>query len=324
MSELTRKDAEDITKAFLQDYPVARRHLAFIFRKTAQELFSDRAGELPPKTAGGYLSKDIYDGHRLYRGKVYVILENIKTPANFLVTLRHETLGHFGLNTFSTTEKSALLHSIINCRSEPSIEQFWEAVENRYPDKSVDVQAEEVFAHVFEHIKTNPYQLAIFSDYGVTAFRETCAGPERPLLWKDLLYIASMVAHGLHDGSRTQQHFPQDHDLIIADRINNIDSLRNSGGISNIFWRHADTAIRKAGNADDVNWRNVESMVIIESIGTHGQKPADVANWLCEISPGAVSIEQQLALRKKVSELVPRLEVQYARNIQENERGLER
>ena len=74
-----------------------------------------------------------------------------------------------------------------------------------------------------------------------------------------------------------------------------------------------------------MNWRNVESMVIIESIGTRGQKPADVANQLCEISPGAVSIEQQLALRKKVSELAPGLEVQYARKRNPvNERGLER
>ena len=312
MSKLTRKDAEAITKVFLQDYPVARQHLTFIFRKTAQELSSGGIADILSTAKGIYVSEDIFDGYRLYRGRVYVVLENVRNRADFLATLRHETCGHFGINTFSSIEKSALLHSIIKSRNEPSIEQSWNVVENLYSDRSVDVQAEEVFARVFEHIQNIPY-LEFVSVHGPDAFRETCIEYTRPLQWKDLLYIASMVAHGLHDGSRTQQHFPQDHDLIIANRVNNIDSLRNSGGISYIFWRHADTAIRKAGNADDVNWRNVESMVIIESIGTHGQKPADVANQLCEISPGAISIEQQLALRKNISELAPRLQTQYTK-----------
>ena len=309
MSELTRKDAEEITKVFLQDYPVARQYLTFIFRKTSLELFSYHADELPPKTAGGYLSKDIYDGHQLYRGRVYVVLENVKDRADFLATLRHEVLGHYGINSFSLTEKSALLHSIIRSRNEPSIEQFWETVEKHYSDKSIDVQAEEVFARVFEHIQTRPCQLATFSDYGVTAFHETCVSQERPILWKDLLYIASMVAHGLHDGSRTQQHFPQDDALVLAGRIQSILSRTITTDISLTFYDAAETVIRQALDSPTMDWREVEN----ETIRKHAQKPEAVLQFLLENSPGAVTIEEQLALRRRVGELAPVPEAQFAK-----------
>ena len=123
-------------------------------------------------------------------------------------------MGHFGINTFSTTEKSALLYSIIESRSEPSLELIWEAVEKHYSGKSIDVQAEEVFARVFEHIK-NRHILELERYFGSDALREACLDRTKSLQMNDLLHIASMVAHGLHDGSRTQQHFPQDEALVL-------------------------------------------------------------------------------------------------------------
>ena len=326
MRDLTRREAEEIAEEFLRDYPVAWNELVFVFRKSASELYGELTGETLVGAKGGYLSNDIFHPVRKFRhrGSVHVYLETHKNRADFLATLRHELLGHFGINSFTTTEKSALLHSIIESRNEQGLKQFWSHIQKEYSDKSVDVQAEEVFARVFEHIQINRL-LKFVSAHGPDAFRETCIDRTRPMQWDDLLHIGIMVAQGIHDGSRTQQHFPQDYDLVFADRINNIPYLRNSDGATYTFWQHASEAISHAGEPGKVDWRNVEGMTIIESIGSQGQKPADVASRLCEISPGAVTIKQQLELRGKISVLSPQLEAQYARKRKPpNERGLER
>ena len=314
MSGLTRKDAEDITKAFLQDYPAATRHITFIFRKTAQELFAAGIADIPSTAKGFYASEDIYDGPRLYRSRVYVVLENVENRADFSATLRHETLGHFGINTFSTTEKSALLHSIINSRNDPSLELIWEAVEDRYPDKSIDVQAEEVFARVFEHLKNRDI-LELDRDFGFDAFRETCIDRTKLLQMDDLLHIASMVAQGLHDGSRTQQHFPQDDALVFATRIQNILSRTTATDISAAFCDVTSAALARALTQATVtlDWSEIEHETIMMCIGKLGQKPDAVLQFLLENSPGAVTIEEQLALRGKAGELGPQMEIQFAR-----------
>ena len=71
-------------------------------------------------------------------------------------TLRHEVLGHFGLNTFKPEDKRALLDKILASKNQPRLAPVWDYVTENYKDASSDVQAEEVFAHIAEKTRLAP------------------------------------------------------------------------------------------------------------------------------------------------------------------------
>ena len=104
----------------------------------------------------------------------------------------------------------------------------------------------------------------------------------------------------------------------LESRVQNLSGLKGLAGVTYTFWKHANKAVKKSGNAGKVNWRDVENMTIKESIGTHGQSPEDVANRLCEISPGSITAGQQAELRKEIHKLAPGLEAQYVKKQKKN------
>ena len=313
MSPVSKGKAEEITAEFLRDFPVVFQRIAIRFRRNAEELYGKEYIQSEATMKAGYSSKrGVAPNGRAYDGRIDVLLDNITDRNDLIASIKHEAFGHFGINTFSLTEKSALLHSIIESRSAPGLELIWENVQKRYSDRSIDVQAEEVFARAFEHINLSSL-LKLDSSFGADAFRETCLDRTKSLQLSDLLHIASMVAQGLHDGSRTQQHFPQDDALVYAGRMQNILLRTISTDISYIFYNAADAALKQALKSLTMNWREVENETITQSIGNHGQKPDVVLQFLLENSPGAVTIEQQLELRKKISGLAPLPEAQFAR-----------
>ncbi|MEX3547661.1 MAG: zincin-like metallopeptidase domain-containing protein [Burkholderia sp.] len=127
-----------------------------------------------------------------------------------MTTLRHEVIGHFGLNTFTGAEKKALLDGVSASRQEPSMRGMWARIDANYADKPESIKAEEVFALFCEGIEPGQH---INSDQvherGEQAFRETCIDRTRPMRIDDLDNITLMVAQGLHDRTRTQQNFPE-------------------------------------------------------------------------------------------------------------------
>ena len=54
--------------------------------------------------------------------------------------------------------------------------------------------------------------------------------------------------------------------------------------------------------ANGVDWADVERKTIAESISEHGQPPSDVADVLCQHSPGAISKARQDEVRALVDE----------------------
>jgi len=62
-----------------------------------------------------------------------------------------------------------------------------------------------------------------------------------------------------------------------------------------------------------VDWVDVELNTIVESISQHGQPPSDVADVLCQHSPGAISKVRQDEVRALVDGLAHQLQVQYAK-----------
>ena len=163
-----------------------------------------RAAEVPADMKGGYLPKETMHAGRAYRGRVDVPLQNIKSADDLLLTLRHEVLGHYGVNTFTPSEKRALLGGLAVARNEPTLKPLWDDVNRRYAGLSLEVRAEEVFALHCQGIVPNQHQIADqVQQRGHQSFTETCVVRVRPMQADDLHNIACMVAQGLHDRSRT-------------------------------------------------------------------------------------------------------------------------
>lgn len=99
---------------------------------------------------------------------------------------------------------------------------------------------------------------------------------------------------------------------IAALRLAELPRLEKRAGAALTFWQHATKAI-KAHGSDGVDWADVERKTIVESISEHGQPPSDVADVICQHSPGAVSKAREDQVRALVDGLAPELQAQYAK-----------
>lgn len=193
---LSIDDAKALVIDFCATYPVASS-LGYKLRETQEELYGPHA----TREAAGTILGSFHPGG----GRVLFATSNFGSDEEFKRSLRHEVLGHFGINTFSPAEKRAVLDGIIEARNEPSTADIWAKVDQLYPGKSDSRKAEEVFAFVCEDIESLAYGNAIG---GAQSFRETCIERSRPMQIRDLINVTTMVAEGLHDRSRSQQIFP--------------------------------------------------------------------------------------------------------------------
>lgn len=200
--------AHAVAVGFLSDYPGARA-LAYKFRKDVAELYPNRADEPAlQRMKAAYWPVPTFHNGKMFSGRVDVVLEKVESREDFLASLRHEVLGHFGVNTFTPAEKRSLLDGIIAARDEPSMAPLWKQVERQYQQAPLDVKAEEVFALHCEGITPEQHKKSLdLVDEGQDAFRSTCITRERPMRYEDLQKISGMVAQGLHDKTRRQQTF---------------------------------------------------------------------------------------------------------------------
>lgn len=99
---------------------------------------------------------------------------------------------------------------------------------------------------------------------------------------------------------------------MAALRLAEMPRLEKRAGAALTFWHHATEAI-KAHGVDGVNWADVERKTIVESISENGQPPSDVAEVICQHSPGAVTKARRDEARALVERLAPELQAQYAK-----------
>lgn len=99
---------------------------------------------------------------------------------------------------------------------------------------------------------------------------------------------------------------------VAAQRLTELPLLEKRAGAALTFWQHATEAIKEHGT-DGVNWADVEQEAILESISEHGQPASDVAEVICQHSPGAVTKARQDDVRALVERLAPELQAQYAK-----------
>lgn len=75
---------------------------------------------------------------------------NLHNREEIETTLRHEVLGHYGINTFAPAQKRALLDRILETRQEPTLAAEWRHIENYRCKNIPDQQAEELFSYFAE------------------------------------------------------------------------------------------------------------------------------------------------------------------------------
>ncbi len=138
-------------------------------------------------------------------GTIVVSLAAHHAPGELAQSLRHEGIGHHGVNTFDAGAKRAVLDAIIGARGQPGeLSWLWRFIETAYPDACRHEQAEELFALACESSGKRPDR----ADKFPAAWKEVIEDRARPLKKADLDAIADHVAHGLRENTRTQKIFP--------------------------------------------------------------------------------------------------------------------
>ena len=194
---LSVDDAKALVIEFCATYPVAST-ISYKLRATQEELYGPQAAG---EAVGGILGS-FRPGSR----QADFATSNFRNEDEFKETLRHEVLGHFGINTFNPAEKRAVLDGIIESRNEPGMSELWAEVAQLYPEADDSLKAEEVFAFACEAIEPQTRGNVI---EGTRSFRETCIERSRPMQIRDLINVTTMVAEGMRDRSRSQQNFPE-------------------------------------------------------------------------------------------------------------------
>jgi hypothetical protein len=209
---IARARAQEIALQFTADFPGALE-LVFFFRDSVSELYGSRANSLSSKLKGGYVCAPTEFEGKVYNGRVDVPLDNMDDEVDLGDSLRHEVLGHYGLNTLPPETKHAVLATIVASRDEPSMKGIWRDIDEWYTGSSLELRAEEVFARRCESLP-DPADIAqVTIDAGRSAFRECCIERQRPLTLRDLGAIACVVADGLCARDCKQLTFPGVNDI---------------------------------------------------------------------------------------------------------------
>lgn len=148
-------------------------------------------------------------------------------------TLRHEILGHYGLNTFKSADKTLVLESILKTKDDPKFKILWQQVEKNYSDKSPMVQAEEAFALAAEQDRSERNARSgnrIIPASVLHAFQMALrrAGLVKgPMKIGELYDAVDAVSDGIRNGRRTQQIFP----ATDQDQFRREENASESGGV---------------------------------------------------------------------------------------------
>ena len=126
---------------------------------------------------------------------------------DFKRSLRHEGLGHYGINTYAQQEKRAILEVIVESRdSSASMRGAWAYIDAAYPGSSESEKAEEVFCTACEIVGSrHPFDAADARQ----AWHDAIETRTRPLERYDLHQIAESMANGIRQNTRQQQISPR-------------------------------------------------------------------------------------------------------------------
>jgi hypothetical protein len=200
-SGLSIGEVERIANDFM-DYYNGNIPLSLLVRNTQEQLYGKNA-TIENK---GIIKGAYHSTQRL----VTLAASNLSGELDTIETLRHEVLGHYGLNLFAPSDKADILATIARSKSNPFIAQEFKSVQKKYPELANDEfkQAEEVFAKIAEQ---QPKQLQALIDRIVSKIAQLLRkiGLLRGTTTKaELRNLTRSIAKGIRNGQRTQQTFP--------------------------------------------------------------------------------------------------------------------
>lgn len=213
------EDVRRIAEAFKQAYK-GNIPLDFRIEQTQEAVYGplqyDEAGE-PYIVKGAYhptggKRRDSSVSDVLSPGRMVLIAENHRDEADLLETLRHEILGHFGLNTFTPQVKRQVLDAILASKKVPGMRSIWTDIEQRYSDRSPDAQAEEVYAYVVERDPSaaRPLRERVLAWLGMALRRMGLL--KGKVTRAELETMAAQVSGAIRDGRARQRNWPQTDD----------------------------------------------------------------------------------------------------------------
>ncbi len=180
--------------------------LQFKVRNTVEELYGHETVKKHPRlkeSQGAYLPRSglvtlacsniLYDERRSGSGEKN--LERNQGVQEALTVVRHEVLGHYGLNTCSAEQKRNILETIVKNKEEPGLQKLWDDLGSAYSCQPIMTQAEEVFCFAAEDKPKLDINFSLTSE---------------PFTLKHVEQIAARIAEGIRLGERTQQIFPGD------------------------------------------------------------------------------------------------------------------
>ncbi len=133
---------QKVVDGFLKEYN-GNIPLKFRIEKTQEELYGPEA---TVKNIGR-----IYGAYHPKEQQFVLAAANLRDKVDVRKTLRHEIIGHYGLNTLLPKDKELLLEKITSSRNEPSLKSAWSIIDSNYSHGSDNVKAEEIFAFIAEN-----------------------------------------------------------------------------------------------------------------------------------------------------------------------------
>ncbi|MGU5534013.1 LPD38 domain-containing protein [Aeromonas caviae] len=158
---------------------------------------------------------------RLQKGRLRESVE-LGAKADLLKTLRHELLGHYGLDTFAPEDKRALLQKLIAAQKEPWLAPAWRHASNlgdqldaiKEHERELAV-AEEAFARLAER-ELPSLAIQTWNDIKATFSRllRKIGLVKGPIKEHELDSLIRAVSKGIRNGERTRQNIRGDKEVI--------------------------------------------------------------------------------------------------------------
>jgi putative DNA primase/helicase len=142
---LSVDEVEKIVEDFYNDLPALQQIHCKIFENEEEAFgyeYAKQSRETKTRTSGAYFPRD---------RTIFIPAASNHSEEDLRRTLRHELLGHFGLNTFHTIENRNTLNSIMRHKGAGKEPDNWAKIQNTYPGAGRDTLAEEYFAHICEN-----------------------------------------------------------------------------------------------------------------------------------------------------------------------------
>lgn len=194
---LSYDEADKIIVAFYNEFSALLK-ISYILGKDEEEVFGyDHAEENPKygfRTPGAYYPKEAC---------IRIAASANSSEEDLRKTLRHELLGHFGLNTFIGNEKRSILDSILRFKGSGKEPEKWQYLSELYPGADRDRLAEEYFAQICEDLETAGPPLPQPILEKITTTKNHIPSQ------RELVGLANYIRQGFRDNTLFQKNFPK-------------------------------------------------------------------------------------------------------------------